>query len=162
MNRFKDAEHLLRVAGVFLIGVTAFLLFRAWFVPPSFGQYGHYRADSMKDVAALPVVHAGHEVCESCHSDVLDVKKAGKHAGVNCEACHGPQGKHAEDPGSVKPVLPDTSVLCARCHEANSAKPKGFPAVVTAEHSMGMPCNTCHKPHSPKIVDDAAAKGGKK
>ena len=162
MNRFKDAEHLVRVVGVFLVGVMLFLCLRAWFVPKSFGQYGHYRGDSLKEVAALPVVHAGHETCEACHSDVLEVKKAGKHAGVNCEACHGPQSKHAEDPVSVKPVLPDTSVLCARCHEANSAKPKWFPAVATAEHSMGMPCNTCHTPHSPKIGADAAGKGEKK
>ena len=154
MNRFKDSEHLLRVAGVFLLGVICFLVLRAWFVPRSFGQYGHYRADALTEIAALPVVHAGHEVCEACHSDVLDVKKGGKHAGVTCEACHGPQANHADDPGSLKPELPDTRVLCARCHEANSAKPKWFPAVNTAEHSMGMACATCHKPHNPKIGDE--------
>ena len=110
MNRFKDAEHLVRVAGVFLLGITLFLCFRAWFVPKSFGQYGHYRADSITEIAALPVIHAGHETCETCHADVLEIKKAGKHAGVNCEACHGPQGKHAEDPSSIKPALPDTAV----------------------------------------------------
>ena len=56
-------------------------------------------------------------------------------------------------PSSVVPQLPDTAVLCARCHEANQAKPKSFPQVVTAEHSGGMACNTCHKPHAPKIGD---------
>jgi hypothetical protein len=161
MNRFKDSEHLLRVVGVFLAGVVIFLVFRAWFVPKSFGQYGHYRADALTEIAALPVVHAGHDVCEACHSDVLDIKKTGKHAGVNCEACHGPQAKHAEDPGSVKPELPDASVLCARCHEAGPAKPKWFPAVNTAEHSMGMTCTTCHQAHNPKIADEPA-KGDKK
>lgn len=154
MNRFKDAEHLLRVVGVFLIGVTIFLCFRAEFVPKSFGKYGHYRADSLAEIAALPIMNAGHETCEACHSDVLDVKKTGKHAGVNCEACHGPLARHAEDPGAVKPVLPDTSVLCARCHESNSAKPKWFPTVVTTEHSMGMPCNACHTSHNPKIAGE--------
>jgi hypothetical protein len=84
-------------------------------------------------------------------------KKAGKHARVNCEACHGPQAKHAEDPGSTKPVLPDTGVLCARCHEANRAKPTWFPSVVTSEHAQGIPCNTCHTPHSPHIGDPAKA-----
>jgi hypothetical protein len=153
MNRFKDAEHLVRVLAVFLVGIALFVCLRAGFVPRSFGKYGHYRADSIAEVAALPIIHAGHEACEACHADVLQVKSAGKHAGVNCEACHGPQAKHAEDPGSAMPPLPDTSVLCARCHEANSAKPKWFPAVVTAEHSQGMPCNTCHTPHSPQISD---------
>jgi len=56
---------------------------------------------------------------------------------------------HAEDPTSVKPVLPDTSVLCVRCHTASAAKPKGFPQVVPADHSNGMPCDTCHQPHNP-------------
>ena len=151
MNRFKDSEHLLRVVGVFLVGVTIFICFRAWFVPKSFGEFGHYRGDSLAEVADLPIRHAGHETCEACHSNVLDVKKTGKHSGVNCEACHGPLARHAEDPAAVKPVLPDTSVLCARCHESNSAKPKWFPTVVIAEHSMGVPCNTCHTSHNPRI-----------
>ena len=92
-----------------------------------------------------------HETCETCHSDVLEVKKAGKHAGVNCEACHGPLAKHAEDPGSVVPQLPDTAVLCARCHEENIAKPKTFPQVVSAQHSGGVVCKSCHQPHSPLL-----------
>lgn len=159
MKRFKDAEHLIRVAAVFLAGIALFLALRAWFVPKSFGRYGHYRADSITEIAALPVVHAGHEVCESCHADVLALKSAGKHAGVNCEACHGPQLKHAEDPTAIKPPLPDTAVLCARCHEADSAKPKWFPAVVTAEHAQGLACNACHTPHSPHIGDRTQPNG---
>jgi hypothetical protein len=162
MKRFKDAEHLVRFAGVFFVGTAILLCFRAWFVPKSFGQYGHYRGDSITEIAALPTVYAGHETCEACHAEVLTVKTAGKHAGVNCEACHGAQGKHAEDPGAMKPALPDTNVLCARCHEANSAKPKWFPAVVTADHANGMACNTCHQPHSPKIGAEPPAKGQSK
>jgi uncharacterized CHY-type Zn-finger protein len=153
MKRFKDAEHLIRIAVVFLAGALLFLAVRACLVPKTFGQYGHYRAASIAEVASLPIVHAGHETCETCHADVLEIKKSGRHAGVNCEACHGPQAKHAGDPGSLKPALPDTAVLCARCHEANAAKPKWFPAVVTAEHSQGLDCKTCHVPHNPRIGD---------
>ena len=83
-------------------------------------------------------------------------KKNGKHAGVNCEACHGPQAQHADDPTSVKPDQLDTAVLCARCHEANAAKLKNFPQVDTAEHSSGLPCDTCHQPHSPVITAGGA------
>jgi hypothetical protein len=46
----------------------------------------------------------------------------------------------------------DAAVLCVRCHEANSAKPKTFPQVASAEHSAGLPCDTCHQPHSPAIT----------
>ena len=41
--------------------------------------------------------------------------------------------------------------LCRRCHEKDAAKPKGFPQVETVAHSQGMPCNTCHQPHSPHL-----------
>jgi len=149
LKKFKDAEHLVRLAGAFAIVLVVFLLVRAHFIPKSFGQYGHYRGDALSELSSKPVSFAGHQTCEECHSDVLEVKKAGKHAGVNCEACHGALAKHAEDPGSVVPQLPDTAVLCARCHEENIAKPKTFPQVVSKEHSGGEVCKTCHVPHSP-------------
>lgn len=145
----KGAGHLIRVAGVFLAGIIAFLMFRAFMVPRTFGEYGHYRGDAITEVAALPVVHAGHQTCETCHTDILDEKSKGKHAGVACEACHGPQAKHADDPGSILPQLPDPGVLCAQCHEASAAKPGWFPQVATVEHSGGMVCDTCHRPHDP-------------
>ena len=164
MSVFKDAGHLFRFAGLFVLSFLIFLVVRHFVVPKSFGQYGHYRGAAMGEIAAHPAKFAGHETCEGCHSDVADKKSKGKHAHVNCEACHGalfqrlpvtdapkpnlyerlvalvvpppppdtPLLRHAEDPTSVKPVLPDTTVLCARCHTASAAKPKGFPQVVPA------------------------------
>jgi hypothetical protein len=151
MSLFKDAGHLFRLAGVFLIGTLTFLGMRVFLVPKSFGQYGHYRGDAITEMAARPMHFAGHQACEDCHADVLEKKKAGRHARVSCEACHGPLAKHADDP-SVQPAKLDTAVLCVRCHETNAAKPKGFPQVASADHSTGLPCDTCHQPHSPVIV----------
>ena len=145
----RDWVHLIRPAAVLLAAMALFLVVRSMVIPKDFGQYGHYRGAAIGEIAAHPVKYAGHESCETCHADVLDVKKAGKHAHVNCEACHGPLAKHADDPASVTPVLPDSAVLCARCHTASAAKPKGFPQVVPEDHSTGLPCQTCHKPHSP-------------
>lgn len=157
------AGHLFRLAATFVVGTGLFLALRAAYVPHSFGQYGHYRGDSIQEVAALPVVHAGHEQCEACHSDIATVKQNGKHVTVNCEACHGALGKHAEDPSSVVPQKPDAAVLCARCHEASSSKPKWFKQVDTAQHSGGAPCNACHNPHTPVIGSDTPdTKGAKK
>ncbi len=149
MAKLKDTEHLLRLAAVFVVGILIFLIARSQFVPKSFGQYGFYRGNALKEVSSHEVKYAGHQACEDCHADVVQLKKSGKHAGVNCEACHGPQAAHAADPGSVDPQLPDTGVLCARCHEQNLAKPVAFPQVDTKEHSGGQKCNTCHVPHSP-------------
>jgi hypothetical protein len=149
MSVFKDAGHLFRFAGLFVLAFLVFLVVRHYVVPKSFGQYGHYRGAAIGEIAAHPIQYAGHASCESCHAEVLDVKKAGKHAQVNCEACHGPLAKHADDPASVTPAKLDTAVLCARCHMASAAKPKGFPQVVPEDHSTGLPCETCHQPHSP-------------
>ena len=189
MSKFKDAGHLFRFAGLFVLLFVVFLVVRHFVVPKSFGKYGHYRADAIGEIAAHPAKYAGHETCEACHSDVADKKGKGKHAHVNCEACHGalvkvlpapppptpnvyermvalvikpmpqdpPLLRHVDDPASVVPELPDTTVLCARCHTASAAKPKGFPQVVPADHSNGMPCKTCHDPHSP-AMDAGGAK----
>jgi hypothetical protein len=156
MNAFKDAAHLFRLAGVFVAGVLLFLVIRSFLVPKSFGEYGHYRGAALAEIAARPVNFAGHGTCETCHTDVLEKKKDGKHAHVNCEACHGPLAKHADDPTSVTPAKLDTATLCVRCHEANAAKPASFPQVVSADHSNGLPCDTCHQPHSPAIAAEAA------
>ena len=152
MKRFKDAEHLFRLASVFLAGAIAFLGLRSFLVPSSFGQYGHYRGKAIAEIAALPVSYAGHEVCEGCHTDVLDVKSKGVHKGIACESCHGPLAEHANDPASVQPAKLDTAKLCVRCHEANTAKPKNFPQVVSEEHAGGAACNSCHQPHNPAMI----------
>lgn len=160
MKSFKDAAHLFRFAGLFVIAFIVFWVVRGYVVPKSFGKYGHYRAAAIGEIASLPVHYAGHQACETCHSDVQDVKKAGKHAGVNCEACHGPLANHADDPGSVTPAKLDTATLCVRCHAASVARPKTFPQVNAADHANGVPCETCHQPHSPAI--EAASAGGAK
>ena len=151
MNFFKDTGHLFRFAALFVIAFLIFWGIRGYVVPPTFGKYGHYRAASIGEIAAHPVRFAGHEACEACHTDVLEVKKAGKHAHVNCEACHGPQAQHAADPGNVSPAKLDTATLCVRCHSFSAARPAAFPQVVADEHSSGVPCETCHQPHSPAI-----------
>ena len=139
MKIFQDTGHLFRVAAVFLVGLAAFLVLRSVLVPHSFGRYGHYRADAITETAALPVHYAGHPVCESCHTDVLDVKSKGVHKGVACESCHGPLAAHADDPAAVTPAKLDTRVLCARCHQENLAKPKTFPRLMRLSTPAGRP-----------------------
>ena len=161
MHAFKDAGHLFRLAAVFAVVGLALVGVRALLVPKSFGEYGHYRGNAHAEIAASPVSFGGHQACEDCHADILEKKKNGRHAHVNCEACHGPLANHVADPGSVQPAKLDTAALYVRCHEANAAKPKGFPQVASADHSTGLPCDTCHQPHSPAI-DSGDKTGGTK
>lgn len=150
-RNLKDAEHLVRMAAVLVGGLVAFLLIRSAIVPKSFGEYGHYRGAALDEIRARPVSFAGHSTCEMCHDDVFKVKSAGVHAGVACEACHGPAAAHTEDPTANKALKPDPATLCVRCHEADPAKPKGFPQVVSKEHAGETSCGECHQPHSPKL-----------
>ena len=147
----KESDHLVRLALVLAVGVVIFFVIRRAVVPASFGQYGHYRAGSLDDVRARPLAFAGKALCEACHADIAANKGQGMHGQVSCEACHGPLATHAEDPSANKVVKPDPATLCVRCHEADSAKPKTFPQVVSKEHAGEVSCDACHNPHSPKL-----------
>ncbi len=148
---FDDYKHVFRMAAIFAIGIVAFFVFRAVMVPRDFGLYGHYRAGALADNAARPMQYAGRAVCVKCHSDIQEQRTGGKHAGIGCEACHGPLAKHAADPGTLVPQLPHPRDTCLRCHTARPSKPEGFPQIVPAEHAPEGACTECHKPHNPKI-----------
>ena len=148
---FRDSGHLIRPALVLLAGLGVFMMIRGAVVPKGFGQYGHYRPGALTAVRQHPISYAGQNTCVMCHDDQAKVRAEGKHAHVSCETCHGPLAKHADDPTALKPTLPKVATLCVRCHEKDQARPKTFPQVVSADHSNGMACNDCHKPHSPKL-----------
>lgn len=157
-GRFKDQEHLLRVVGLFLAALVVFFILRALLVPEGFGVYGHFRAGALDDNRAGPVAFAGGEACAACHDEVVQLRGRGKHAKVNCEACHGAQSRHAQadDPSAHKPERPGPS-LCPVCHTVNLAKPASFPQVVPREHADGTSCLECHAAHDPTGEAAAAA-----
>ncbi len=149
-SSFKDAGHLIRLAGIFVVGGVVFFIARATLIPADFGKYGHYRAGAIDDAAARPIVHAGQVACADCHGDVVELRKSTRHTAISCEACHGPLAKHAS--GEVeKPQRPDGRELCVRCHAARTGKPARYPTVVTKDHAGDEKCITCHTPHKPKI-----------
>jgi hypothetical protein len=142
-NRFTDYEHVLRMAGLFAVGITAFFVLRAVMVPEDFGVYGHYRAGALEDNASRPIEFAGRAACLDCHS--------GKHAGIGCEACHGPLANHVADAASTKPERPHARTTCIQCHTARPSKPAGFPQVDPTDHAPEGLCTECHTAHNPKI-----------
>lgn len=147
---FKDAEHLVRVAALFLLGVAAFFLAQRLLVPAEFGKHGHYRPGALEDRRNLPSVFAGRAACEECHTDVAETKAKGRHARPACEACHGALAVHAADP-SVKPTRPDGRALCLRCHTALVGRPSSFPQIDVAEHAPKGACTECHVAHDPGL-----------
>jgi hypothetical protein len=148
---FRDYEHVLRVAGLFVLAIAGFLVWRAWMVPPDFGVYGHFRAGAIADAASLAPVYAGQSSCVDCHADVQETRLTGRHAAIACEACHEPLGDHARGEAASAPVRPSTRATCLSCHAARAGLPKAFPRVVEREHSEAGPCTTCHKAHAPGL-----------
>jgi len=148
---FKDAEHLLRFAGLFAVGIAAFFALRAAFIPKGFGELGHYRAGALEDNRQRLPRFAGAAACGDCHDDVRQTLRTGKHAGVHCEACHGPLAPHAADPIATAAKRPDPLSLCPVCHQKNVARPAAFPQVDAAEHAGGSSCTECHVAHNPGL-----------
>lgn len=155
----KDKEHLFRMVALFAVGVAAFLAFRHFMVPEGFGTLGgHYRAGALEDNMARPVAFAGRSACVECHSEIPEMQQGSRHAGIDCEACHGPLAIHASDPEQL-PVRPDPATVCLVCHVANAAKPKAFPQIDPATHMDGGPCNECHSPHHPENAPTEESQG---
>jgi len=147
---FRNYEHVLRMAGVFVTGILVFLIVRWVLVPSDFGVYGFYRAGTLKEVAARPIAYAGHDACAECHTEIVDQRKGTRHEKVNCESCHGPLATHAS--GDVMtPGKPDLKTVCMPCHQKMDGRPKFQPQVDFKDHAGDALCADCHQPHSPKI-----------
>ena len=145
----KESGHLVRLVVVLATGIGMFFIVRHFVVPPSFGEYGHFRGASLDEIRARSISFAGQATCAVCHDDVAQRRSQGQHANVACEACHGPLAPHADDPDTHKAQKPAVATLCVRCHEVDPAKPKRFPQVDSKDHAQGELCNTCHDPHRP-------------
>jgi hypothetical protein len=150
-SRFRDYEHVVRIAALFAAGTAAFLVWRSFMVPSDFGVYGHFRAGALTDNMQRPLVHGGRAACVECHADVAELWQGGRHAIVGCESCHGALGRHARGEEAAPPGRPDGRTLCVQCHARMAGKRVEFPQVVVSEHAGDNACKDCHTPHSPAI-----------
>lgn len=133
------------LAGLIVLGYFAA---RLVLVPSSFGKFGWYRGDSLKETMALPLAYAGAAACAECHADQAEKKSKGGHKTVACESCHGPLKAHADDPTALPPHITDRR-FCLRCHEASPSRPEKFPQVNPVKHYEEELCTKCHRPHQP-------------
>jgi cytochrome c553 len=147
-----------------------------FFTPASFHQYGHYRGDSVAEIASDKPKYKQPEYCEACHAEQFTAWSKGAHhrpdigKAVKCETCHGPAGgrdarglfEHSEagadHPNGLKlAVATDTRKLCTLCHERMAGRPEQQPQIVVADHAGTQQCTACHNAHSPKIALAPAA-----
>lgn len=140
-----------RAGLVLTVVVVAFLVVRQLAVPASFGEFGYYRGDNVREQVALAANFSrGAEVCQSCHADQYQQWKQAQHAGVNCESCHGPASAHVADFQKVKPERPRGREFCASCHDRLAARPEAIRQVDVTRHNTGVECIACHNPHQPR------------
>lgn len=133
-----------------MAGVAGGAAAKWYFTPESFYEYGHYRANSVAEIAAPQPLYKGPDYCQTCHAERHTEWSAGVHAVVKCEICHGAAGEeHAL--GAKLAIPTDTVSLCTLCHEAMPGRPAAQRQVEVSQHAGEQQCVACHNPHSPKI-----------
>jgi len=130
--------------------VCVYFTARYFLMPPSFGQYGHYRGDALREIAARQPLWAGRAACVECHSDHAQKLAKGEHKMLSCETCHGPGRTHVENPADKLPKL--NVALCVRCHQQSLSRPKWLHQINVHNHYTGSVCTECHVPHQPNEV----------
>ncbi len=148
--KFYIPPQIPRLSIAFAIFIGGFLLLRSMLVPETFGQYGHYRGDSLTDNANHEIRYAGQQACLECHQDIEDAKKTDLHETINCEICHGPGQKHVGSGELSDIAKPVSREFCGSCHEKNAAKRAGtIVQIQLNDHNTGKNCIECHNPHQP-------------
>lgn len=146
--------HLKKAFTLLAIGIIAFIFVRSLIVPPSFGEYGWYRGDSVIENRNFPVEHAGSMSCgeEDCHKTLYSIWANSRHKTVNCETCHGPSEKHVSNVRIMPQPANDSRDFCGLCHFKRSARPENFPQIDPEIHGENLKCGFCHNPHKPWFV----------
>jgi len=151
MNRFLGMPpQVTRLALTTLVIVALFLVARSLLVPPSFGQYGHYRGEALREIAAREPYWAGRGACDDCHADHVKKVAGAEHKGLSCEDCHGPSRAHVENPEVKLPKM--AFGQCVRCHEASPSRAAWLHQINSHNHYTGQGCTECHAPHQPNEV----------
>jgi DmsE family decaheme c-type cytochrome len=148
---------------VTLAGVRAEMPAQAASSPPPKAAAAPAPKAAQAPQAAQPAAAlVGEDTCLACHSEKKQGYEGSAHsvkadartpaAKQSCESCHGPGGKHVEDPAKFPLIRfskekPDTvNGVCATCHN------KGEHALWDgSQHERrGLSCITCHSVHNPK------------
>ena len=151
-------KHIVRLILIIVAVVVVSAIAAPLLTVDSFYRFGHYRANSVPEIAAKEPVYQTPRYCYGCHTERRAQWSAGNHKSVTCEVCHGPAQGH---PQNGKLLIPADAVkLCTLCHEAMPARPRTQPQIVVAQHAGGQQCTVCHNPHSPKISPATAKLSG--
>ncbi len=147
MNRPPLPPQLSRLALLTVMIVATYLVARHFLTPPTFGQYGHYRAAAMGEISAREPRFGGGKACDECHSDLGELLAKDKHRTLSCESCHAPARAHSKNPDVALAKV--SAEICLRCHAADPARPAHQKQIVAVDHHHEDHCTECHIPHQP-------------
>lgn len=150
-------KHIVRLIALLAGGLALGLAAKWYFTAESFYEFGHYRADSVAEIAAQAPAYQGARYCQTCHAERHAQWSANNHKSVACEVCHGAAQGHPQK-GKL-PIPADARALCTLCHEQMPERPRTQPQVVAAEHGAAQQCVVCHNPHAPKLTAAVAVAG---
>jgi cytochrome c553 len=169
-------RHIVRLLVLMVVFAAVAYGAKRYFTADSFYEFGHYRGDSVAEIASDKPKYKGTAYCESCHADLFAEWSKGIHHSadvgkvVKCEVCHGPAGGRdspgmfvnsptgPDHPNNLKLAVPtDSRKLCTLCHEKIAGRPAEQPQIVVAEHAGDQQCTVCHNPHSPMLNLSPAA-----
>lgn len=174
-------RHIVRLVLILVGFVVLAYGAKKFFTVDSFYQYGHYRGDSVAEIASDKPKYKGTAYCAPCHVEQLAAWSSGIHNSadvgkvVKCEVCHGPGGGRdvgdvfrasatgPDHPQAMKMVVPaDSRKLCTLCHERVTGRPLQQRQIVVADHAGTQQCTVCHNPHSPllNLVSTVASRPG--
>jgi cytochrome c553 len=145
-------KHIARLI-LLIVAFGAIALFaKSYFTKDSFYQFGHYRGDSVAEIAAQVPAFQTPKACQSCHAPRVSEWSGANHKTVICEVCHGAAPGH---PQTLKATIPtDTLRLCTQCHEKMAGRPLTSIRQIdsSAHHANASQCISCHNPHAPVIL----------
>ncbi len=169
-------RHIVRLVVLMVAFIAVAYEAKKFFTANSFYEYGHYRGNSVAEIASDKPKYKGTAYCEQCHAKRFAEWAKGVHNSVDvgrvvkCEVCHGPgggrddlgmfvnSGTGPDHPKDLKLVVPtDARKLCTLCHEKMVGRPAQQPQIVVADHAGAQQCTVCHNPHSPKLNLASAA-----
>ena len=151
-------KHIVRLIVLIVAFGAAALIAKSYFTVDSFYEFGHYRANSVPEIAV-----AGARVPDAALLPGLPHRA--RRAVVGRQPQDGDlRGVPWRGPGaSPERQAADSQrcvKLCTLCHEAMPGRPHTQPQIEVAQHSGGQQCTVCHNPHSPKICAATAKVAG--
>src|SRR5512141_1467061 len=132
-------KHILRLIMIIVAVLAVAAIAKPILTVDSFYRFGHYRANSVSEIAAQEPAYKTASYCLSCHAPRVAQWSANSHKSVTREVCHGAAQGHPQN-GKL-PIPKDTVKLCTLCHEEMPGRPHTQPQIVLAKHDpVGQQC----------------------